>query len=170
MDGALAGLLEDRDERLISLILDNVLNDPRLRQKLQDKKIRISIEDETVIPVSIFTQKMGILETIVKYLHENKGLHFKKIALLLSKTQGNIAVSYQKAKKKFPGHIKETASGINIPLSAFMPGLTCFESICIHLRDELKLSFAIIGRLTSRNSKTVFTIYRRAKIKGGERR
>jgi hypothetical protein len=161
----LDSLMTDTEKRLLVSFALNLKNSA----KLEGKRLKLSIVDDDkatgMIPTSVFSGGMGVLETVVKYLHENERLSLKEISLLLKRTQNNIAVSYRNSKAKQPKPYTSLSSPINIPTTIFSKKNTCFESICLYLKDTLGLSFRGIGKLLDRNERTVWTIYKRAKRK-----
>ncbi len=54
---------------------------------------------------------------------------------------------------------------VTFPISIFNKKLGMLESICLYLKDEMKLSFKAIANLLKRNYKTVYTSYQKAKEK-----
>ncbi|MFH1972045.1 MAG: hypothetical protein ABIJ18_01050 [archaeon] len=57
-------------------------------------------EEEIVLPVSIFNDKLGMLESACLYLKDEKKLSFKEIAKILKRDYKTVWTSYNKAKKK----------------------------------------------------------------------
>jgi len=57
-------------------------------------------EEEIAIPVSIFNEKLGMLESASLYLKDELKLSFGQIAKLLERDYKTIWTSYSKAKKK----------------------------------------------------------------------
>ncbi len=162
-------LMSETEKRLLSSFLDSFAQNLQNSAKLKGRRLKVVIEEEEggSIPTSIFSKELGVLETAVKYLHESQGRSLGEVASILKRTPNNIAVTYLKAKSKHPGQFRKSASknSVLIPLSIFSARLTCFESICIHMKDTLGLQFSRIGELLGRDEKTIWTIYTRAKKK-----
>ncbi|MDP7458377.1 MAG: hypothetical protein QGH47_06635 [Candidatus Woesearchaeota archaeon] len=118
------------------------------------------------IPLSIFRNTgLGPLETVVKYLREEKHHTYRKISTILNRNPGPIGVTYRKAKQKLPSKLKISPSQ-SIPISFFKKSkLTIFETIVLYLKDNLKLEFRTIASILNRNYRTVWTVYKRAKKK-----
>lgn len=57
-------------------------------------------KEELTVPISIFNEKLGMLESISLYLKDELKLSFKQIAKLLKRDYKTIWTSYSKAKKK----------------------------------------------------------------------
>ncbi len=122
---------------------------------------------EEGIPVSIFANdELSSLETIVKYLKENKRLKFSEIASLLNRDYTTILTTYKKASKKKKEQFVVSESKYYIPIEIFKDrSLGVLENICLHLKDEYKLSFHEIAVLLRRNDRTVWTSYSKARGK-----
>jgi len=164
----LDSLMTDTEKRLLYSFLDSFSQNLKNTQRLKGRRLKISIEPEPGeegIPTSIFSKDIGVLETVVKYLHENQGRSLGEIAGILKRSQNNIAVSYLNSKAKQAEKFRKTVSAVRIPLDIFSKKTTCFESICIHLKDTKSLSFHNIGALLDRDERTIWTIYKRAKKK-----
>ena len=75
----------------------------RIKKKhfLIEKEIEeLSKKEEISLPISIFNDKLGMLEAASLYLKDELGLGFKEIAKLLKRDYKTIWTSYNKAKKK----------------------------------------------------------------------
>lgn len=129
---------------------------------LQEKKFLLPIKKQG-IPISIFNKKLSALEAIVKYLREELGLSYKEIGKILKRKPGPIGVTYRNAKKKFSGEL-DCSSRQLIPFSIVKPKLTVFESLVLYLKQN-NFSFKKIAFLLSRNYRTIWTVYSRAKKK-----
>ena len=66
----------------------------------KDEIAKLSDVSKITIPLTIFRKDLGMLESIVLYLKDDKGLGFKTIAKLLKREYQTIWSSYNKAKKK----------------------------------------------------------------------
>lgn len=162
----LDSLMTDTEKRLLYGFLTSFSENLAKSSALKGKKLRVVIEPKKEgIPVAIFSRGLGMLEAIVKHLHEDKGQGFGEIATILKRSPNNIQVSYLNSKAKHPGHLSRTKSEFYIPLTIFSSRHTCFESVCLYLRDDFGLSFSQIGKLLERDERTVWTIYKRAKKK-----
>ena len=135
-------------------------------QKIQ-KSLIVAKPCAPLIPLSIFSRDIGVLETIVKYLRE-QGLTLKSISKALGRNSqvlwSSHAAAIRKSARPFSGFSSY------IPLSEFLrPGLTCFESIVLGLHEEYEFSFHKIAGIFGRDYQTVWTTYRRAQQKNGQR-
>ncbi|MFH2020376.1 MAG: hypothetical protein ABIJ34_03115 [archaeon] len=162
-------ILDSTDKTLLSSFLSSFQASIKDKYNLDGKEIRVLVEDKEenikYIPVSIFTRKIGILETAVKFLRENQELSFKEISNILKKTQNNVAVSYQNAKRKQSAPFSNIDYSEKLPLSIFSNNRTCLESIVLFLKASY--NYHEIGKLLDRDERTIWTVYQRAAKKGG---
>ena len=126
-----------------------------------------SARKEILIPLYIFqNSKLSSLESIVKYLHEQLRINFNKIALLLNRSGKTIWATYANAKAKMPEPFQYKLSSHHIPVSIIRRrDVSVLEGIVEYLRDQHHLSFIQIAFMLNRSSKTIWTVYKRAKIK-----
>ena len=104
---------------------------------------------QSVVRSSIFLEKkLGIMESLVKYLREEKQLSYHAIALSLKRDDRVIWATYNNARRKVPKKIIYTHQG---PL----------EAIVRYLRDTATLSFNDIAKMLNRSNKTVWAVYHR---------
>ncbi|MEM3373894.1 MAG: hypothetical protein QXE31_01605 [Candidatus Woesearchaeota archaeon] len=163
--------LKDEERQIFSKVLNSLLNEIKEKNGLQEYEIKIYFEKKEIqIPCSIFEKDLGILEAIVKYLHENLNLSFKEISKLIKRSHSNVISSYNNAVKKKKNLFNNINYKYSIPLSIFEKKLTCFESICLYFKDR-GLKLIEIAKLLNRNNKTIWTIYIRAlKKKRGDKK
>ncbi len=165
----IADQLSDTEKRLLGAFLDNFFLNIK-SPSLKDAKINLSINnpiEENSIPCSIFTIKLGALEAIVKYLHENKNLSLKKISQILHKKQNNVAVSYRNSFKKMQKKFSDVSFKDYLPFEIFSEKSTCMQSVCIYLKENKGLSYHKIAEILNRDERTIWTIYNKAK--GGKK-
>lgn len=119
------------------------------------------------IPVTIFANdELSALETIVKFLKENKELSFSRIASLLNRDQRTIWTTYSKARVKKKEKCIEKYSEYYIPFEIFRDrNLGVLENICLYLKDVYKFSFHQIAILLRRDDRTIWTSYNKAREK-----
>jgi len=92
----------DKNRNLDSNI-DKILSNIEKKYILTEEEIKGIIEKregEIVIPISIFNEKLGMLEASSLYLKDELNLSFNDIAKLLKRDYKTIWTSYNKAKKK----------------------------------------------------------------------
>ena len=127
--------------------------------KLED--IRTYLEDEIMIPATIFPKSLSPLETVVKYLRENKRRSLKDIAILLNRAKSNIYNAYKKSKDKHPLLLRMAPTHYFIPVSIFRDKKTVLKATIFYLKQQ-KLNFRQIGNLLNRNERTIWTVYNRS--------
>lgn len=122
---------------------------------------------EIRIPISVFNNKeLSILESICKYLKEEFGFSFHRVALLLNRDDRTIWVTYNNSLKKRKGRLSLKGSEISIPVSLLKNRkLTTFEVIALYLKDNYRLSYHEIGVLLRRDERNIWAIYHRARKK-----
>lgn len=156
--------------------LEIILEKIREKHGFDNKKIFSIIENEDEselkIPLSAFQNKnIGILETISKYLVEEKKLTYHEIAVLLKRDDRTIWASYHAANKKHPGKliISNEATQSKIPVSIFTDrNLGPFEALVKYLKEELKMKNIEIAKALTRDPRTVWATYNSLKKKQNE--
>lgn len=138
--------------------------------------ILTSYEDTILFPVSILNKHSG-LQAIVVYLKDNKGLKFSCIARLLNRDQRTIWTSYNKSSDKKKNGISpnkvistnmmDTIISVDseyfIPVNIFsIRNLSVLENIVLYLKSNYNLSFNEIAKITGKNYRTIWTVYKRA--------
>ena len=141
------------------------LSSPELQGHL--KEIVSSLEEEqTIFPISIINNRLTVLESIVKYFKEEKGYSLHSIAGLLRRNEKNLWHAYNSATKKMPHSVHAAASDILVPLDIFSSEkFSPLEAIVVYLKEQRKLSFHDIASLLTRDDRTIWTTYTRAKKK-----
>ena len=139
--------------------------------ELIKKLLEVPDKEEVKIPISVFkNDKLGSLETIVKYLRENLLLSFKQIASLTNRNDVALAVSYRNAKRKLEAKFAiEEISPYSLPVTILQDRkLSVLENIVSYLKDTFGLAYHKIALLLNRNDRTIWTVYQRAKKKHGK--
>ncbi|MEM3075127.1 MAG: hypothetical protein QW727_04275, partial [Candidatus Pacearchaeota archaeon] len=139
----------------------------RDRYKVSKKDILslIRTEEELEIPLSIFSSKVGALESLVKYMKENLRMSYREIANRLKRNERTIWTSYKKANEKQKEAIKISDVKNYIPLSHLIKeNLTVLESAILYLKNK-EFSFKEIADLLHRDQRNIWTIYSRIKKK-----
>lgn len=124
----------------------------------------------TLIPSYIFYgKKLGILESVVKYLREEFKLTYHQIAVLLQRDDRVIWVTYNRASKKQKEPFFIEDPNVWLPVSLFtIKTLGPLQSIVVYLKDHSKLSFNEIAKLLNRDNRTVWAVYHRKRKEGTE--
>jgi len=135
-----------------------------LKQKynIKGKELeKLPASKEITIPVSIFNETLGPLESIVKYLKENLNLSFEDMAKYLYRTKSLMLLTYKNSNKKFKNKL-DIKSNYSIPISIFSNfKLSVLESIVKYLKETENLSYHNIAVLLKRDDRTIWTIYSR---------
>lgn len=140
---------------------------------------RESVKKVISIPTYLLSnRKLGVLEVVVKYLKEEKGLSYHAIAKILARDDRTVWGTYHKAsvkvKERFSA-IKTSATrqvSISIPVEIFCDRmLGPLESVVAHLKGKQGLSFHQIAQMLNRDDRTIWTVYNQIqkKSKGGGR-
>ena len=122
--------------------------------------------ESILIPIEILKTKLGPLESIVKYLREEKGLDFNQISVLLNRDITTIATSYNNAlnKKKEKFTIKKSEFSIPIEILKNRK-LSILENTTKYFYERLNLGLNEIASILKRDNKTIWTFYYRVKKK-----
>jgi len=143
----------------------------KLKQKYGkefDKFFRL--EEDYLIPCSIFNKELSSLESVTKYLTENCGLRVSAIATMFNRTNKTIWQAQKTASEKLPKRFSQISSKFWIPASLFSERkLSVLENIITYMKTNYPLSFKQIAEITSRDITTVRTVYYRALAKRGKR-
>ncbi len=154
------------DEKLLELFVEFIKKDKlkKFYDYIEQKPIKLL---DNNLPISIFkTKKISSLESIAKFLRENKGLSFKKIAKLLNRNPISLCSTYHKAKKKFTKRFIIKKTDELIPFSVFQNRkFSILESLIQYLKQDCKLSNHKIAILLNKDDRTIWTVYSRAKKK-----
>ena len=151
------------DDQLILERIKELVRLLKIKHKLSTRDLISLLDDkEILIPVSIFSKKLRILETLVKYLKEELDFSYHNIGVALNRDERNIWNTYQNAKKKLSERLKVESSQYFIPISIFQNKLGALENIVLYLKDEAGLSYHKIGEILERNDRTIWTMYKRA--------
>jgi len=127
------------------------------------QKIIGKLEQETLIPASIFNKKLSSFESITKYLKENKDISFKKISKLLNRSYRAIYGCYHSSLKKFPQILTLEKTHYLIPTSIFQSELTILKAVSIFLKQNYNLNYKQIADILKRDQRTIWTVINRKK-------
>ena len=150
----------------------NIFSQLKDESNLSSKQIIQILDNEKqiCIPVTVLSnRKLGILEVIVKFLHEDEDYTFSQIAGLLKRDNRTIWSSYSKAHKKAPEKLVAASSEVLVPLKVFSNrSLGVLECLVLYLKNEFGMKYSEIGRVLSRDQRTIWTVYNRAIKKQSE--
>jgi len=131
-------------------------------------KAKYKEKDVLYVPAHIFSRKLSPFETVVKYLVENRELGYSEIGSLLKKDRQVIWTTYKRAKTKLSKKFK-AKQGLKIPTTKLSSEkLSIFELIVLFLKREKKLNIRKIAEILKRDTRTIWTVYYRAKKKTGD--
>jgi DNA-binding CsgD family transcriptional regulator len=157
------------DNQISQKILEHIqkkfkISDEQLKKVLSE--IITKLPKRETCPLSIFNERITVLESVVKYLREEKNLSLHKIAEILGRDEKNIWHAYHSANKKMSAKLKVDSSSISIPLSIFSDGkLAPLEAIVVHLKEQQQMSLHEIAVILARDDRTIWTAYTRARRK-----
>ena len=123
--------------------------------------------NEIYLPVAMFNNdSLSALETITKYIKEEISLSYREIAFLLNRNERTIWGAYYSSRRKMQGRFFMNYSRFYIPIFIFKDrSLSVLETITRYLKEELGLRYCQIASLLSRDDRTIWTVYNRAKKK-----
>lgn len=167
---------KNRDISKISVVQgsENLVGDPKFlkfKELFFELKQRygknfdkfFSLEEEYLIPCSVFSKRLSSLESITKYLVENCGLRISSIAKLFKRTDKTLWQAYKAGAKKHPQKFSNVTSKFWIPASLFADRrLSVLEHISVYLKSNYGLSLKQISKIVFRDITTVRTVYYRA--------
>ncbi len=153
---------------LIKKIKDKHLVDEPFIISLLKKKSKHSAlteqKQQPVVPASIFQdRKLGILESLIKYLREEKAYSNAEAAKLLNRDSRVTWTTYKKASSKNPKKIVFEESPPYIPVSIFSKtNIGVLETLTVYLKEDLHYSNKQIALILNRNPRTIWASYNQA--------
>ena len=148
--------------------LKKTINKLRSKYELGTEEVLSQLDKytKTTIPTSIFSKQLSALETITKYLHENKKITLAEIAEMTNRTKQNIYTTYKNAIKKHKDILEDKKSRWFLTADILQDKkLAVLEAIVEYMHEELGLDIHEISKELNRNYKTIWTVYSRAKNK-----
>lgn len=145
------------------------ISDQELSTLLQEAQKKLG--ERSTFPVSIFHEKLTVLESIVKYLKEEKDYSLHDIADILRRNEKNIWHTYHNATQKIPARKTAGHSSIFVPLDIFSDeDLSPQEALVFYLKEKQGMTLHAIAELLLRDDRTIWTAYTRAKQKHGTKK
>ena len=124
------------------------------------------LKENVVIPDFVFNKNATVLESVVKYLKENLNFSYSEIGDLTKRDERNIWHTYYAANKKIKEKFSHKESRFSIPIDILSNRkLSILENLVFYLRSEFNLSYHEIAMVISRDDRTVWTVYQKAKRK-----
>ena len=150
-------------QELLALLQKHQISPTQAQEALQ--AISVTKEEET-FPLSILSKELTVLESLVRYLKEERAYSLHSIAEILGRNEKNLWHAYHNAKHKKAQKISIDPSSPTVPLRIFIEQeLSPLETLVVYLKEESKLSFHAIALLLLRDDRTIWTSYMRAKKK-----
>ena len=135
----------------------------KLLQQAQEK-----LSEKECFPLSIIHEKLTVLESVIKYLREEKNYSLHHCAEILGRNEKNLWHAYHNATQKVPAPIRGEASSVFVPLDIFSDEtLSPQEALVFYLRETEQMTLHQIAKLLLRDDRTIWTAYTRAKKKYG---
>ena len=159
-----ASLQNKSKEEIIALLLEHLKDS----HNIADEKISAMLAKETLLPGSIFSNdKLSALETIVKFLKEDKDKTLHEIAELLNRDDRSIWTTYHNAQKKMKEPLAPGASDFFVPADIFAERkLSVLETLASYLKKQ-GMSNHDIATALHRDDRTIWTVVKRAQAKRG---
>jgi len=138
----------------------------KLTEEYVSKYKEIQAEEQDVVPVVVFNKKLSPLETVVKFLKENKRMSLTKISEKLKRSAKTVWQAYSNSKKKLLSEFEEDYSKHKVPIKKLgNRRYSILEIIVSYLKEHYGLNYNQIAGLLKRDQRTVWTVYNRAKKK-----
>ena len=155
------GILEKAKELLLPI---------KKKYNLTFDDLKRLLEEKLFFPVEIFNKKLTVLESVVKYLKEEKNLSLHNISDIIGRDQRNVWCIYNKTKKKNSEKFIIKKVEFWIPISIFFnTKLSALESIVKYLKEIQNLKYHEIAVLLKRNDRTIWTVYQRSLKKSSKK-
>ena len=136
------------------------------KYKINLNELLTIIKEQVFFPVSVLNKKLTILESVVKYLKEEKEFSLRKISEVIGRDERNIWHIYNRTRKKYPKKFVIKKTKFWIPVEIFSDKkLSALEAIVSYLKEEFSLTYHEIALLLKRDDRTVWTVYQRARKK-----
>jgi DNA-directed RNA polymerase specialized sigma24 family protein len=143
--------------------LKEILSSLEKKYDVDSKEILDAIKSDIIIPVTIFSSRLTALESVVKFLREEKGSSFHEIGILLGRNERNIWHAYHHGYSKQKKSLPHIDTRYSVPVSIFKDAkLSALESLVFYLKNTYSLSYHEIAVLIQRDDRTVWTVYQRA--------
>ncbi|MEM2018117.1 MAG: hypothetical protein QW585_02805 [Candidatus Pacearchaeota archaeon] len=159
-----------QESRLLEMLRLGIAEIKEKYNLTTEEIIRLLEEKKEEIPVSIFTENLGALEAVVKYMKEELKMNYSEIAKRLNRDERTIWVTYRNALKKKKEKLDVKATKFFVPISIFADRrLSILESLVRYLKEK-NLTYAEIAKLLNRDQRNIWTINSRARKKLSKKR
>jgi hypothetical protein len=162
----LASLSHGLNEKDIVVLLINHLQQDHKLTQTQINEMLLKKQEPT-LPITVFSDKLSALETIVKYCIENLGMGYTELANTLNRDVRTIWTTYKNSQKKLRARFYDDVfPKYSIPLSTFRDRhLSTLEIMVHYLNESCGLTLTEVARLLQRDVSTIYTVSKRAKVK-----
>ncbi len=127
------------------------------------------VKEQLFLPAAIFNKKLTVLESVVKFLKEEKNFSLHKISGIIGRDERNIWHIYNKAKKRYSKKFIIKNVKFWIPVSIFSDNkLSAQESVVVYLKEKFSLDYHQIALLLKRSYSTIWTVHNRASKKNAK--
>ena len=163
----LKSVKEDSSFRILKLAIGELKEKYNVSENELMQLAKQPASKEILIPISVFEAKnLSALEIVCKYLKEELGLGYSKIAALLNRDARTIWTTYQNALSKRKERLLVKDSKFHIPISIFVDRkLSVLESIVSYLKDNFSLRYSEISALLNRDERNIWAVYNRFRKK-----
>ncbi|MBI2582169.1 hypothetical protein HYV87_03540 [Candidatus Woesearchaeota archaeon] len=123
-------------------------------------------KQEAQLPLSIFSHSLEPAEALYKFLKENEGFSFQRIAQTMKRDQKSIWATYQRAQERRNQKFLVKEEKYLLPLSIFNNRSYSFlESVVFYLNSAYHLSNKEIAKLLRKTPNTIAVLMKRARDK-----
>jgi hypothetical protein len=138
-----------------------------LESFIQAYKDEMKRKNSPSIPLGSFSEKkLGILESLTKYLRENLGMTYSEIAKASGRDLRTIWRTYMNARRKKKNRIKVTGLKPVVPIYIFKDRrVGPLEALVYYQKENLGLSFRQISKALNRSYCSIWLSYRNAQKK-----
>ena len=158
-------IAEEKSFQILKLAIESL----KEKYKISAHEILSLIEEkeiskEILLPVSIFeVNGLSALECICRYLKDDAGIPYSKIALLLNRNSRTIWITYNNSLIKRRERFIAKESKFFIPVSVFRNRkLSILENLVSYLKGNFSLRYSEISVLINRDERNIWTVYNRA--------
>ena len=163
----LKSVKEDSSFRILKLAIGDLKEKYNVSENELMQLAKQPASKEILIPISVFEAKnLSALEIVCKYLKEELGIGYSKIATLLNRDNRTIWTTYQNSASKRKERLSVKDSKFHIPISILANRkLSVLESIVSYLKGNFNLRYSEISALLNRDERNIWATYNRHKKK-----
>jgi len=157
-----ASLLSSSEKQLLVEFLkfQKKYEEIKENSKISTENVLNKLNNEVLIPLSIFTNDLSSLEIICKYLKEVQNLKNIEIASLIGRDSKSVWQAYDSSKTKHPKPFVIIQSQYSIPVSILKNrNLSVLENIVFYLKQFHNLTYNEISKLIKRDERTIWTVW-----------